>query len=169
MIGDDLSNRADNVGSPAVEERAGSRQEQQRGAWLAALAVLFFATSPVLTRWADPLSPYEKTAGRLAVATLVIFALMRLRKEPFKLSRQSAPLFLVFGLIAALHFLTYIASLNYTTIAHSLAIVYTAPIFVTLFSAWFLKEPIPRRKWGGVLVAVLGLSLIHISEPTRPY
>ena len=126
---------------------------------------LFFATSPVLTRWADPLSPYEKTAGRLAVATLVVFALMRLRKEPFKLSRQSAPLFLVFGLIAALHFLTYIASLNYTTIAHSLAIVYTAPIFVTLFSAWFLKEPIPRRKWGGVLIAVLGVAILAGFEP----
>ena len=165
MRSDDLSGTAGSDGSPVVEATSGSRHEQQRGAWLAALAVLFFATSPVLTRWADPLSPYEKTAGRLAVATLVIFALMRLRKEPFKLSRQSAPLFLVFGLIAALHFLTYIASLNYTTIAHSLAIVYTAPIFVTLFSAWFLKEPIPRRKWGGVLIAVLGVAILAGFEP----
>lgn len=163
-MSDDLSSTA-SEGSLVVEGTTGSRHEQRRGLWLAVLAVLFFATTPVLVRWADPLSPYEKTAGRLAVAALFIFALMRLRKEPFKLSRQSAPLFLVFGLIAALHFLSYIASLNYTTIAHSLAIVYTAPIFVTLFSAWFLKEPIPRRKWGGVLVAVLGVAILAGFEP----
>ncbi len=148
-----------------VEGIAGPAQQQRRGVWLAMLAVLFFATSPVLVRWADPLSPYEKTAGRLAVAALCIFALMRLRKERFALSRHDGPLFLVFGLIAAVHFLAYVASLNYTTIAHSLAIVYTAPIFVTLFSAWFLKEPIPRRKWGGVLVAVLGVAILAGFEP----
>lgn len=147
------------------EAGTGAQHQQRRGVWLALLAVLFFATSPVLVRWADPLSPYEKTAGRLAVAALVIFAVMRLRREPFGLSRRDAPLFLVFGLIAAVHFLAYIASLNYTTIAHSLAIVYTAPIFVTLFSAWFLKEPIPRRKWGGVLVAVVGVAILAGFEP----
>jgi drug/metabolite transporter (DMT)-like permease len=129
------------------------------------LAVLFFATSPVLVRWADPLSPYEKTAGRLAVAALVILALLRARGEPFRFNRKAWPLFLAFGLIAAVHFLAYVASLNFTTIAHSLAIVYTAPIFVTLFSAWFLREPIPRRKWGGVLVAVAGVAILAGFEP----
>ena len=143
----------------------GLSDQQRRGVWLAILAVVFFATSPVLVRWADPLSPYEKTAGRLLVAAWVIFALMRVRRERFALSRRDAPLFLVFGLIAAVHFLSYIASLNYTTIAHSLAIVYTAPIFVTLFSAWFLKEPIPRRKWSGVVVAVLGVAILAGFEP----
>lgn len=139
--------------------------DRRRGILLAALAVLFFATSPLFVRWADPLSPQEKTVGRLAVATVAIFVLMRLRGERLAVSRRALPLLAAIGLIAALHFLAYVASLNYTTIAHSLAIVYTAPIFVALFSAWFLREPLARRQWLGVLVAVAGVAILAGFEP----
>lgn len=129
------------------------------------MAVLFFATSPVLVRLADPLSPYEKTAGRLAVAAAALLLVLRARRQPFRLTRRDLPLFVGIGLIAALHFVAYVASLNFTTIAHSLAIVYTAPIFVALFSAWFLHEPIRRRQWLGVLIAVLGVAILAGFEP----
>jgi len=139
--------------------------EERRGLLYVGLAVLFFSTSPVLTRWAAPLSPYEIAAGRLAVAALAILALMALRRERPRIARADLPRFLLFGLIAAVHFLCYIASLSYTTIAHSLSIVYTAPIWVTLFSALFLKEPIAPRKWGGVIVAVAGVAILAGFEP----
>lgn len=139
--------------------------DARRGLLYATVAVFFFSTSPVLVRWADPLSPYVKTAGRLAVAAILILALMRLRGETLRVARQDWPLFAAFGLIAAVHFLSYVASLSFTTIAHSLAIVYTAPIFVTLFSAWFLKESITGRKWIGVLVAVAGIAVLAGFEP----
>jgi len=153
--------------APAAAAAAVSAaHEQRRGALLAGLAVLFFATSPVLVRLADPLSPYEKTAGRLAVAALALLLVMRLRREPLRLTRRDLPLFVGIGLIAALHFVAYVASLNFTTIAHSLAIVYTAPIFVALFSAWFLHEPIRPRQWLGVLIAVLGVAILAGFDPT---
>lgn len=139
--------------------------EQRRGVLLAVAAVVFFATSPVLVRLAEPLSPYEKTAGRLAVAALMLLLLMRVRRERFQLTRRDLPLFIGIGLIAALHFVAYVASLSFTTIAHALAIVYTAPIFVALFSAWFLHEPIRRRQWLGVGVAVLGVAILAGFEP----
>jgi drug/metabolite transporter (DMT)-like permease len=142
-----------------------AQTDARRGLLYAALAVFFFSTSPVLIRWADPLSPYEKTAGRLAVAAIAVFLFLRLRGERLDVTRSDGRKFLLFGLIAALHFLFYIASLSFTTIAHSLAIVYTAPIFVTLSSAWFLKESIPPRKWAGVLVAVAGVAVLAGFEP----
>ena len=154
------------AGVADVEDAASvAASDRRRGAWLAVLAVFFFATSPVLVRLADPLSPYEKTAGRLAMAALGLLLVMRVRREPFRLTRRDLPLFLGIGLIAALHFVAYVASLNFTTIAHSLAIVYTAPIFVALFSAWFLHEPIRPRQWLGVLVAVLGVAILAGFEP----
>lgn len=163
----DVAASADPSAPPdaVVATATGNAGESRRGVLLAAIAVFFFATSPVLVRWADPLSPYFKTSGRLAVAAVLIFLLMRLRGERLTVARRELPLFLVFGLIAAVHFLSYVASLNYTTIAHSLAIVYTAPIFVTLFSAWLLKEPIPHRKWIGVLIAVFGIAVLAGFEP----
>lgn len=135
------------------------------GVLLALAAVLFFSTSPVLIKWAAPLSSFEITVGRLGSAALVVWLLAKLSGQPLFPGRADLPRFVGFGLITALHFLCYIASLNFTTIAHSLALVYTAPVFVTLFSATLLKEPVPRRKWLGVLVTVAGIAVLAGLEP----
>lgn len=140
--------------------------EQRKGLLLVALAVFFFSTSPVLVRWAAPLSAYEIAAGRLLIASLAVLTLARLNGQRPHVAQGDWGRFAVFGLITALHFLFYIASLSFTTIAHSLAIVYTAPIFVSLASAWFLNEPMPRRKWGGVALAVVGVAILSSFEPT---
>jgi drug/metabolite transporter (DMT)-like permease len=138
---------------------------ERQGIAFAMLAVLFFSTSPVLTRWAaESLSAYEIAAGRMLSAGVMVLGLATLRRDRFPAQRDWAK-FLLFGLIAALHFGFYIASLEYTTIAHSLAIVYTAPIFVALFSWLFLGEGINRRKWAGTLVAVAGVVLLAGFEP----
>lgn len=147
------------MGEPVV---AGSEEARHptAGLLLAVAAVVCFSTSPVFTLLAAPFSPFEITVGRLSVGAMAVWFLARLAGQPLLPRRSNLPLFVVFGLITALHFLTYIASLSHTTIAHSLAIVYTAPIFVTLFSAALLKEPILPRKWLGVLVAVAGIAVL---------
>jgi len=129
------------------------------------LAVAFFSTSPIFVRWAAPLSPYEITVGRLATGALLVMIFARLSGQPLRPNWNDWSRFLGFGLVTALHFLFYIASLSFTTIAHSLALVYTAPIFVTIASAWFLHEPIPPRKWLGVFVAVIGIGILAGFEP----
>jgi drug/metabolite transporter (DMT)-like permease len=124
-----------------------------------------FSTSPILILWAAPLSPFEITAGRLVSGALAVWLLAWLSGQPLLPQRSDLPRFLGFGLITTLHFLCYIASLNFTTIAHSLAIVYTAPIFVTLFSAVLLQEPIAPRQWIGVVVTVVGIAILAGLEP----
>lgn len=137
-----------------------------RGLILVALAVLFFSTSPIFTRWAaGSLSVYEITTGRMLSAGLLVLGIALARREPLPPPRDWLR-FAGYGLVAALHFGCYIASLNYTTIAHSLAITYTAPIFVAIFSSWFLGEGTERRKWLGTLVAVAGVAVMAGLEPT---
>ena len=145
----------------ATDERAETRQ----GLLYVTLAVFFFSTSPVFIRWAQPLGSYEIAAWRLAIAAGALVIAMAARGERWAIPRQEWGRFVLFGLITGLHFLFYIASLAYTTIAHSLAIVYTAPIFVTLASAIFLHEPIPRRKWGGIALAVVGVAILAGFQP----
>jgi drug/metabolite transporter (DMT)-like permease len=165
------------------------------------LAVVFFATSPILVRWAAPLSPFAIAFGRLASAALIVLLAERLSHVPKKRAllasepgeiglctpprstgespidglstlpvlrsavRSPVVRFALYGLVAALHFLFYIASLSYTTIAHSLAIVYTAPVFVTLFAAVLLNEKIRARQWLGLPVVVVGIAILAGFEP----
>jgi len=129
------------------------------------IAVFFFSTSPIFIRWADTVSSYELTFWRLTTAALTVGGMMIIKGERWRVPREEGRKFILFGLITALHFLFYIASLSFTTIAHSLAIVYTAPAFVTLFSAVFLHESIARRKWGGIVVTVLGIGILAGFQP----
>ncbi len=129
------------------------------------LAVFMFSTSPVFIRWAAPLSAFEIAFGRVAVAAAVVGTLALLGRQTVPLSRRGAGRFALYGLITALHFIFYIASLSFTTIAHSLTLVYTSPIFVTIFSALFLRERVPRQKYLGVAVAVAGIAILAGFEP----
>src|SRR5579859_937186 len=172
------------------------QREEWRGLLYVAGAVSFFSTSPVLTLWAEPLSPLVKTGGRMAVAALALAVALgvgQLRgaapaaeaagEVPAPDPPRPAPSaeqgtrrgtvwrFAGYGLIAALHFLGYVASLSYTSPAHSLTLVYTAPIFVALAAAVFLHEPIRRRQWGGILVAIAGVALLAnplVADPGHP-
>ena len=132
---------------------------------LAVLAVIAFATSPVFVLAAAPLSAFVITFGRMAVGAIWVIFLGRLYRQPILPNRADRSLFVGIGLITALHFLSYIASLSFTTIAQSLAIVYTAPIFVALFSATLLHEPISSRKWLGVVVTVAGIAILVGFQP----
>ncbi|MGA7733222.1 MAG: DMT family transporter [Chloroflexia bacterium] len=151
--------------------------DERRGLLYVGLAVAAFSTSPVLIVWADPMPALIKTWGRLCVAALVVgfTAWLTLRKHTASSipashsvpgTWYSSPLrFTFYGLVAALHFFCYIAALDYTTAAHALALVYTAPIFVTLFSAFVLREPLRGIQWAGVTIAVIGVAILAGLEP----
>ena len=136
------------VASPSEAETAAAADDR-RGLYLVGIAVFFFSTSPIWTRWAaETLSAYEITAGRMLTVGVVVLALALVRRERLPTVRDW-PRFALFGLVAAAHFGFYIASLDYTTIAHSLALTYTAPIFVALFSWLTLGEGLGRAQVGG--------------------
>lgn len=139
--------------------------DEQRGLVYVAVAVLFFSTSPVLIRWAAPLSSYVITCGRMAIGAISVYLLATLQDQRPRWQRDDVGRFVLFGLITALHFLCYIASLSFTTIAHSLVLTYTSPIFVTLFTRLFLKEDIARRKYIGVVITIIGMAVLAGFEP----
>ncbi len=158
-------NREDGQDGTGEAAAGGAGSSARLGLMYVILGTALFSTSSVLVRWAAPLSPFEIAFWRMVVAAVTVLTIARLRGEAVSLCRADLPRFVVFGLVAALHFVCYIASLSFTTVAHSLALVYTSPIFVTVFSAIFLHEPVARRKWLGILVAVLGVAILAGMEP----
>jgi drug/metabolite transporter (DMT)-like permease len=69
------------------------------------------------------------------------------------------------GLIAAAHFLAFIASLYFTTVAHCLTLTYTAPLFIAALSRTFLRERLPRRAVVGIGVGLTGVATLAGFEP----
>src|SRR5688572_24176263 len=101
----------------------------------------------------------------MAIAALCVLGLARLWRVRLGYRRDELPRLGLYGLITALHFFLYIWSLEFTSIAHSLALVYTAPVFVTLFTALLLRERIDPRKYLGIPVVVLGVAVLSGLEP----
>jgi len=60
----------------------------------------------------------------------------------------------------ALHYYTWMTSLNATSTFASVALVCTQPLFVAAFSGLILREPMEKRALPGALVALLGALLI---------
>lgn len=60
----------------------------------------------------------------------------------------------------ALHYLTWMTSLNSTSTFASVALVCTQPLFVAALSGVVLKEHMPRRSLPGAAVALIGALLI---------
>lgn len=139
--------------------------DERRGLLYVGLAVGMFATSPVLVRFATPVGAAQITFWRMAVGALTVLALSRLLRQPIHLPRGDMRRFVLYGLVTALHFLFYIASLSFTSIAHSLSIIYTAPIFIAVLSAMFLGEHIARRKYIGIVIAIAGVAVLAGFEP----
>lgn len=76
----------------------------------------------------------------------------------------SLTLMVLSGLLLALHFWSWIASLRFTTVASSVVLVSLKPIFVWALAAVWLHEHPSRREGWGIGIAVLGAILIGIGD-----
>lgn len=65
------------------------------------------------------------------------------------------------GVALALHFATWIASLRYTTVANSVLLMATHPMFVIAISLGILRVPVARNQIAGALVALAGVVFIQ--------
>lgn len=72
------------------------------------------------------------------------------------ISRKELKYTILSGAFLALHFATWISSLNYTSVASSVVLVQTSPIFVALGSYIFLKERLSLKCITGVVITVAG-------------
>lgn len=68
------------------------------------------------------------------------------------------------GVFLALHFATWITSLEYTTIASSVVLVSTTPIWVGLYTALVKKEKIRFTMITGLVLAFIGGVVVSLDE-----
>ena len=130
-------------------------------------AILAVSTASIFIRFAQREAPSLVIAAlRLTFASLILapIAITRHRDELRKLTRRDLLLGLLSGVFLAVHFATWISSLEYTSIASSVVLVSTGPLWVALLSPIYLKEPLTRPVLIGMLFALLGGTIIGLSD-----
>ncbi len=130
-------------------------------------AILAVSTASIFIRFAQREAPSLVIAAlRLTFASLILapLALTRHRVELRALTRSDLLLGLLSGVFLAIHFATWISSLEYTSIASSVVLVSTGPLWVALLSPIFLKEPLSRPVLLGMLLALLGGTIIGLGD-----
>ena len=68
------------------------------------------------------------------------------------------------GIFLALHFAFWIASLKFTSVASSVVLVSTNPLFVGLGAWLFLKEPVGKNLILGITLSILGSGVISLGD-----
>jgi drug/metabolite transporter (DMT)-like permease len=132
-----------------------------------ALGILAVSAASIFIRVAQREAPSLVIAAwRLALATLVLapFALTGRSEELRGLKPGDLSLTLLSGFFLAVHFATWITSLAYTSVASSVVLVSTAPLWVALLSPLVLKEPLTRPVILGMLLALVGGVIVSISD-----
>ncbi|MBJ28160.1 MAG: EamA family transporter [Chloroflexi bacterium] len=124
-------------------------------------------SAAILIRMADA-NPIVIAAYRMLVAFVVVIAVSRLKGQSFdtRVGIKDWILLLVSGLFLASHFALWITSLQMTSIANSVFLVTTTPLFV-LVGAHFKGD---RATWAvafAVLVTIAGGVVLGIGDPSN--
>ncbi len=90
-----------------------------------------------------------------------VFSNKKIRGEFFSFFNWNyIKIFGLSGFFLSLHFLSWIQSLKYTTIASSVIVVNSSPIWVIVFSFIVFKEKISKHQIIGLSIGLIGLYLI---------
>lgn len=129
--------------------------------------IVFVSTASLFIRFAQAeASSLVIAAARLTIASLVLvpLALVRNSKAPVHLTWQEWGKGLLSGLFLALHFAAWITSLEYTSIASSVVLVTTTPLWVALLSPIVLKEKIRKAVVVGLVISVVGGVIVGLAN-----
>src|SRR3990172_256408 len=135
-----------------------------------AAGVLVVSTASILIRWlqSDGVPSLSIAAWRLAFAALILapVVLARCRDELAGLAWRDWGLATASGAFLAAHFATWILSLEYTSVASSVALVTTNPIWIGIASWWLFRERLGAVMVFAIALAIAGSAVIFLTDAT---
>lgn len=107
-----------------------------------------------------PWNGFAVAGLRSLIAGITITIYMLIRKHRFLLNRRT----LVSGLFTACVYTCFVVANKLTTAANAIVLQFTAPVFIVIFSAVFLKEKIRRADLTVVLLTLVGIALFFFDQ-----
>ncbi len=135
--------------------------------------VLFFGVfviswSSILIRWIGDVPPLVISFYRLLFSALMLLPFViphRNKSRAPSFHPRQYWSFVLAGFFLALHFFSWIQSLQLTTVAHSIFLESTHPVFALILSYLVLKERSTLGTKLGIALALTGMYLIVMTEP----
>jgi len=131
------------------------------------VGIIAVSTASLFIRFSQEYVPSITIAAfRLGLAALVLlpFTLLKHSREIRNLGKDDLKFILLAGFFLAVHFASWITSLEYTSVASSVVLVTTTPLWVALLAPFFLGEKTPRIAFVGMLIALLGGVVIALGD-----
>ena len=127
------------------------------------IGIIAISTASILIKLCD--APVLTIASyRMILASLMLTPFACYKKPWRGWERKEIKWFLLSGLFLSLHFAFWIASLKYTSVASSVVLVTTHPIFVGIGGWLFLKERIGMNLAAGIALSVFGCGLVSSGD-----
>ncbi len=129
------------------------------------VAIVAISTGAILVRFSN--APSAVAAFyRVLFTTLPLLpiAVWKYREEFRAIRTRDLAFATLSGLALALHFASWFESLEWTSVAASVTLVQSQPLFVALGAWLLLREHINRRMTLGILVAVVGMATMSMGD-----
>ena len=125
------------------------------------VGVLSVSFAAIFIRLADA-PPLVIATYRLTIASIILIPVASIKsmKGLNRLSKHNMLLILLSSVFIALHFGLWITSLNYTSIASSVILVTSHPVFVAVISRFLWGERLKKLTIIGIVVALIGVIFI---------
>jgi len=129
--------------------------------YLVFLGVAATSLSPIITK-ISTVSSLTISANRMLYTIIILtpFVFKKILIEIPKISYKHLYLTILSGIFLALHFWSWIESLNHTSIANATLLVNLHPIFILFISSLVLNEKIYFSSIASTIIAIFGSMLI---------
>ena len=129
--------------------------------------ILFVSTASVLIRYAqEDASSLIVAAYRMAFSAIFLCIIVVIKEPSFYKTYTPDRLRQAFlaGSFLAVHFASWITSLEYTSVASSVVLVTTTPLWVSILSPIVLKEKVGVNVIFGLVLAMIGGIVVGLSN-----
>jgi drug/metabolite transporter (DMT)-like permease len=139
--------------------------DQSKGLWITLMGVLFVVPDSLFVRLigAEPLVT-SFWRGGISGGLILLWLLATQGVKPFRDVANTGIYGAIFTLSAGVAGILFVLAVSLTTVANVVLIIAVMPIFASIYSRIFLKEPISARMVWTMIAVAVGLAIIAIGS-----
>lgn len=137
-------------------------QTYTRGVLYAVVSGVFLSGAGLTVRYIELADAWQVLFYRSLAffITVTVFIAFKYKGNPLRHFFVLKPVDLIVSVALACGFLCYVLSLFTTSVANTVLTLSTGPFFAALLGWFFLSEPVGRRTWVAMLVAIAGVAVM---------